>query len=448
MWHPLLGPSSLALWHGQGQLAGDVAASTCRQTLLGEMGGVTTDFAAQRRDIAYKVHLFHQPELTVCSVVLCATRPVPPDSRVSPEACTTMYSLSLVAPGTLLPATRPLAPIIQDRMRSLGAGLHAWLCTSESNERAVAGLRPELERFLGHVDAWLSLPPLPPRPSIQQTVFGIPRLPEAEKVFLGRAITAFLQMHGTALVRGEPDQLALWLNTLLFLADPKDRHLVRMPGGAEPESFIPDLRLQGLPSAASDYDAELIYNQRAIAVLHPGRQVATIGLPLHIYTCLRQNHFEAQLAKVDKRDGGPAASMEILKQTPQQAVAPLVHQMLELCLGSPVAVREGFLANWRQSLLVLAQGVVSFVDAFDAEQKVLQPFEVSQSTTTTVQGRGEGHAGLQRQLWEGLDLESPEDQRIILALAEGLRPGVSLRVLGAWNMAGALASILLGLESF
>eukprot|EP00667_Euglena_gracilis_P032800 EG_transcript_51413 len=55
MWHPLLGPSSLALWHGQGQLAGDVAASTCRQTLLGEMGGVTTEFAAQRRDVAYKV---------------------------------------------------------------------------------------------------------------------------------------------------------------------------------------------------------------------------------------------------------------------------------------------------------------------------------------------------------------------------------------------------------
>lgn len=39
---------------------------------------------------------------------LCATRPVPPDSRVSPEACTTMYSLSLVAPGA-----GPFSPLLE-----------------------------------------------------------------------------------------------------------------------------------------------------------------------------------------------------------------------------------------------------------------------------------------------------------------------------------------------
>eukprot|EP01012_Entosiphon_sulcatum_P034501 TRINITY_DN43767_c0_g1_i1.p1 TRINITY_DN43767_c0_g1~~TRINITY_DN43767_c0_g1_i1.p1 ORF type:complete len:597 (+),score=81.75 TRINITY_DN43767_c0_g1_i1:32-1822(+) len=57
-----------------------------------------------------------------------------------------------------------------------------------------------------------------------------------------------------------------------------------------------------------------------------------------------------------------------------------------------------------------------------------------------------GHMQLARKMWQELDVEDEEDQRIVLAFAEKLRPNTYMRVQG--DIVEALETILHGLESF
>jgi len=448
-WHPLWGPTHLAVWEGLWRVPPSVAANVARQTLLGELGGVTTDLTRQRQAIAPKVTILHAPEVLVFSAVLCATRPAPVDGRPSHSVAPTMYAVSAVAPGHLLQALHPVIGLLQDRLRWLGLLLHAWLSVTDAIEDVVAAVHPEVDRLLGHFAVWAAPPHRTPSYHIGETVFGIVSPSDAEKVLLGRALTAFLMAEASAVVRADrPEQALLWMRTLLLLTDPKDHTLVRLPdtlaAPSVPGLFVPGLRLQYLGPGSGEFDGELVYDPKPVAVLNVGAGSVTVGLPPNVHDCLRTTYFEGQLARVDGRDRGPAASMERLKQTPQAAVAPLVAQLLDWCFGQPVPLREGLIQAWRGCLLALAEGVVGFVAA-----QLEHTTPVAAGVLDAVKAGGDHlSADAQTQLWDGLDLESPHDQRIVLAVAEVMQPGISPRVLGPWDMAGSLASILHGLEAF
>ena len=131
---------------------------------------------------------------------------------------------------------------MNDRLQKLGSLLHFLLSNVADHGKVVCMFGPSIERFLGHFEVWVpACIHAPIRIPIHETLFGC-QLSDMDRDFLAKAITAFLQTHGYAIIKGDRlDVVQLWTKTLSLVLNEKERVLTLIPTQIG-TTYIPDLR--------------------------------------------------------------------------------------------------------------------------------------------------------------------------------------------------------------
>eukprot|EP01062_Namystynia_karyoxenos_P048971 TRINITY_DN37409_c0_g2_i2.p1 TRINITY_DN37409_c0_g2~~TRINITY_DN37409_c0_g2_i2.p1 ORF type:complete len:591 (+),score=138.07 TRINITY_DN37409_c0_g2_i2:92-1774(+) len=388
----------------------------------------------------------------------------------------TPYCLSIIVPEQSADHFVALSDSVHDRLLLLQVQLQGLLRGGVSTAVLQEAAAEYLSPFVAHCDRWLSAGPPSGGITVADTLFGDGLVPAPDVDFVAKALTALLSHHQCAVVRCvSPENARRWLRTLALVVSPQALAQSDL-SAAESTGFCPDLYLQWVPPSLGVRDTDTLQLARLpCCVIDVDACSILAAPPLHIWQNLRTSLL-SQLADEAQRSSDGWASPRRSpphRQSPLQLLpaaarpAPMVLELVATLFALPPPLRVGFAAEWRRGLRRRAAAALSFVRSLREPQHPPPPPKAplpaallpavprsappaiaasvavalvaltgmprrrQRQVVEAVQRPGSGLAlEDRRQMCRLLDLQTGEDEALVLAAAEALQPGVCREVLG------------------
>lgn len=251
------------------------------------------------------------------------------------------------------------------------------------------------------------------RSECKPTYFDNKTIPPNQRAFLDRALTSYLQTHGSAVVIGdEINAINSMINTLALFLSPTERELCShaVQGG----TYIPDLMIQGVVYEES-FDRNQVIRSLLPTTIIDVKQNLIQKTNHHQHgRLLYKSHLLNKLGLGDyTTDSKPPetpsefeASKELFYVVKEHS--PLIHSMLSEILILPPSLREGMILHCRRLLIRKAVILIRHIEG---------SIKVNKKNTLSTPSL--------RQIKQNLRLNNADDFSVILAIAEKVSPGIN-----------------------
>mmetsp|Transcript_43357 Transcript_43357/g.112790 ORF Transcript_43357/g.112790 Transcript_43357/m.112790 type:complete len:593 (-) Transcript_43357:1239-3017(-) len=485
VWDNILGPTGVRLWACRdistscGVDEDELYGAVAQHTLSGE---IFRPNVGQELDLQFQLFPSLRSMLCVCVFEARARNTL--QARASKRPSTTAnvrsrstlkYSLALVLPLDRRPLFLASHQVVEDRLMMLAMALQAMLGEDAMDTPDVAAaamdvFKQYIQSTVEEIDYFLTPPSV--GKSVSMTLAMCTTLPpplDAEG--LARALTAhFAAKFHTVVIGIDKGVINLLVDFLSFFCPFSSLHRCRRVEDSEGvSSYRPDLMVQGISISSVQGQTDWLKSEdmltsldgTAVVEVQQDRVLVLQGLtPLH-FAKERKEFIEFKVHQMCERafgaDGSESFEPSGSLIEPMRDVASPALCMVETLLKMPVSpsLREDFLLHWKMNMWRKAYALVTFVEGELAAGHTLQVVGPTGSGGDGENGDGGSGGGrieasmmedtsslyidrdAQRRLRSALNLREDAANRMVLSLADLIRPGVYSTVMGDQAVIGA-----------
>jgi len=242
---------------------------------------------------------------------------------------------------------------------------------------------------------------------------------QLSREFLSRAVTSHLQTHGCSVVVGsgeDEEKINMMVNTLMLFLSIEERQLcshVRKEG-----RFIPNLMVQGIVSGDFDKSATLM-SILPTTVVDVSKQIIYQLCAIRQHAKARETYRANEIESINKSGKVIPDTMlkeeNLFKQFKEPSM--MVHSFLNEVFCIPVPLRISHIQHFRRFLERKAVVLIRAVERMNEEKRKTNAENLSTNE-------------LRRIKTDILRLSNDSDLTLILAIAEGIFPGITVSIYG------------------